>query len=138
MSTQVTTIVKSVVRRDWNDLEPKLIAFLATGLTATGLVQFAAFLGVHPTPAQAALAVLVISSIAGYIKSSSSKDTISGAATDGVVVNAPAPVPVNGGLGLASLLPTDASTPPAVVSAVDPQPVAADPAAPVAPAVPAL
>ena len=67
----VKTVTKSVITRDWNDLEPKLIAFLATGLTATALIQFAGYAGFALTPALASLIVVCVSAIAGYVKKSS-------------------------------------------------------------------
>lgn len=73
MSTKISTVIKSVVKRDWNDLEPKLVAFLATGLTASGVIEAAKYAGITLDPGQAGLAVVLLSSIAGYIKSSSSK-----------------------------------------------------------------
>ena len=68
--TTVITVTKNVIKRAWNDLEPKLIAFLATGLTVSGLLWAADYVGIHVTQEQAGLAVLVVSGIAGYIKSS--------------------------------------------------------------------
>lgn len=67
------TVTTSVITRAWNEIEPKLIAVLATGLTATGLIQYGDILGVHLSAEQAGLAVLIVSAIAGYIKSSTSK-----------------------------------------------------------------
>lgn len=71
--TIVRTITKNVITRAWHDLEPKLIAFLATGLTATALVSAADYVGVHLPDGLAALIVLIVGGIAGYIKSSTSK-----------------------------------------------------------------
>jgi hypothetical protein len=69
---KVSTIVKTVTRRAWTDLEPKLIAFLATGLTVTGVITAADYAGIHINADQASLAVVIISAIAGYIKKSTS------------------------------------------------------------------
>lgn len=73
---QFNTIVKTVSRRAWLDLEPKLIAFLATGLTVTGVIKAAEYAGVHISADQASLAVVIISAIAGYIKKSTSTQEI--------------------------------------------------------------
>lgn len=67
---KVSTIVKTVTRRAWHDLEPKVLAFLATGLTVTGVIAAADYAGVHVSADQASLAVVIISAIAGYIKKS--------------------------------------------------------------------
>lgn len=64
-------IIKDVTTRAWHDIEPKLIAWLTTGLTATGIIQYGDVVGVHITPAQGALAVVVVGTIAGYFKKSS-------------------------------------------------------------------
>lgn len=67
-----TQVLKNVTARAWNDLEPKLITWLTTGLTVTGIIQYGDVVGVHITPAQGALAVVVIGTIAGYFKHSTS------------------------------------------------------------------
>ncbi len=87
--TIVTTITKNVIHRAWTDLEPKLIAFLATGLTATALVAAAAYVGIPIPDGLASLIVLIVSGIAGYIKSSTTKITPTAppAAPLGYVVN---------------------------------------------------
>lgn len=68
--TTITTITKNVIKRAWTDLEPKLLAWLATGLTATLLIDAAAYVGVPITVPMAGAIVLVVGTIAGYIKSS--------------------------------------------------------------------
>ena len=68
--TTVITVTKNIIHRAWNDLEPKLIAFLATGLTASGLIWVADYVGFHLTSPEAALIVVLVSTIAGYIKAS--------------------------------------------------------------------
>lgn len=73
MSTKISTVIKSVIKRDWNDLEPKLVAWLAAGLTTSGVIEVAKYAGVTLDPGQAGLVVLIIGSIAGYITKSSSK-----------------------------------------------------------------
>lgn len=70
--TATTQVLKNVTARAWNDLEPKLITWLTTGLTVTGIVQYGDLAGLHIAPAQAALAVVVIGTIAGYFKHSTS------------------------------------------------------------------
>jgi hypothetical protein len=71
--TIVITVTKNVIHRAWSDLEPKLITFLATGLTATALVSAADYVGLKLPDGLASLIVLVVAGIAGYIKSSTSK-----------------------------------------------------------------
>lgn len=73
---KMSTIIKTVTRRAWTDLEPKVLAFLATGLTVTGIITAADYAGVHLSADQASLAVVIISAIAGYIKKSTSVQEI--------------------------------------------------------------
>jgi hypothetical protein len=80
---QVSTIIKTVTRRAWSDIEPKLIAWGLTGVSATGIISFASdYLHLHVTLWQAGLAVTIIGTIAGYLKKSTAKTEI------------PAPAPV--------------------------------------------
>ena len=69
----IRTITKNVLTRAWHDLEPKLLAFLATGLTATALIAAADYVGIHLPDGLASLIVLIVGGIAGYIKSSTVK-----------------------------------------------------------------
>ena len=85
MTTTTRTVTVSVLKRDWNDIEPKLLAFLATGLTATAVVSAADYVGIHLPDGLAALVVLIVGGIAGYVKSSTNK-------VDTTVEVVPAPV----------------------------------------------
>ena len=69
----IRTITKNVLTRAWHDIEPKLLAFLATGLTATALIAAADYVGIHLPDGLASLIVLIVGGIAGYIKSSTVK-----------------------------------------------------------------
>lgn len=60
--------VKVTIKRVWNDLSRKLLAFLAGGLTGSALVAGLDYLGVHLEPALASTIVVVVASVAGYIK----------------------------------------------------------------------
>lgn len=60
--------VKVTIKRVWNDLSRKLLAFLAGGLTGSALVAGLSYLGVHLEPALASTIVVVVASVAGYIK----------------------------------------------------------------------
>ena len=73
MTTTTRTVTVSVLKRAWTDLEPKLVAFLATGLTATAVVSAADYVGVHLPDGLAALIVLLVGGVAGYVKSSTNK-----------------------------------------------------------------
>ena len=73
MTTTTRTVTVTVLKRAWTDLEPKLIAFLATGLTATAVVSAADYVGVHLPDGLAALIVLLVGGVAGYVKSSTNK-----------------------------------------------------------------
>jgi len=111
--TTVITVTKNVIKRAWNDLEPKVIAFLATGLTVSGLLWAADYVGIHVTQAQAGLAVLVISGIAGYVKSSTTTVLPVTPVTPAVaLVAAPVAAPV---IGVDTGIPTAA---PVAVAAV--------------------
>jgi hypothetical protein len=65
-------VIKNPIPRAWNDLAPKLWAFLATGLTASIVVQIGAYFGLEVEPGFASVVVVVVGAIAGYIK----KDTV--------------------------------------------------------------
>lgn len=71
--TVIKTVIVNVAKRAWHDLEPKLIAFLATGLTATAVIAGADYVGIHLDPSLASLIVLILGGVAGYVKSSTSK-----------------------------------------------------------------
>ena len=73
MTTTTRTVTVTVLKRAWTDLEPKLLAFLATGLTATAVVSAADYVGVHLPDGLAALIVLLVGGVAGYVKSSTNK-----------------------------------------------------------------
>lgn len=55
------------IKRHWSRIAPKLIAFLATGLTASGLIGVLAAFGIELRPDLAATLVGATSSIAAYI-----------------------------------------------------------------------
>lgn len=74
--TVIKTVIVSVIKRAWHDLEPKLVAFLATGLTATAVIACADYVGIHLDPSLASLIVLVVCGLAGYVKSSTTKTAI--------------------------------------------------------------
>ena len=89
MATTTRTVTVTVLKRAWTDLEPKLIAFLATGLTATAVVSAADYVGVHLPDGLAALIVLLVGGVAGYVKSSTNKVDVP---VDAPVEVVPAPV----------------------------------------------
>jgi hypothetical protein len=71
--TIVNTITKNVLKRAWGDIEPKVLAFLATGLTGTLIVGAADYVGVHIDPTLAVAIATIVATIAGYLKSSTTK-----------------------------------------------------------------
>lgn len=85
--TATKTVLVTIIQRAWHDLEPKLIAFLATGLTATAIISGADYVGIKLDPSLASLIVLVVAGLAGYVKSSTTKVTVE---------NPPAATPVVG------------------------------------------
>ena len=76
MTTTTRTVTVSVLKRDWNDIEPKLLAFLATGLTATAVVSAGDYVGLHIPVGLAMLVVMVVGAVAEYIKSSTTKVSV--------------------------------------------------------------
>lgn len=54
--------------RAWTQLAPKLVAFLATGLTASGLIAALQVVGVHISAELATILVGGIASVAAYIQ----------------------------------------------------------------------
>jgi len=92
---QVSTQVKTVIKRAWHDIEPKLIAWGLTGVTVSGIAGFANdYLHIHISPLQAGLAVSIIGSIAGYLKASTNK-AASGLTAQPVPTDEVAPIVVD-------------------------------------------
>ena len=56
------------IKRNWANLAPKLIAFLATGLTASGLLYVLSAFSVTIAPELAVILVGAVSSLAAYIQ----------------------------------------------------------------------
>ena len=56
------------LKRHWVRLAPKLIAFLASGLTASGLLFVLAAFGIRLSPTLAVILVGAVSSIAAYVQ----------------------------------------------------------------------
>jgi hypothetical protein len=61
-------VIKNPIPRAWSDLAPKLVAFLATGLTASAVIQVGTYFGIDVEPGLASVIVVVVGSIAGYFK----------------------------------------------------------------------
>jgi len=72
-ATKVTTQITTITRRAWHDIEPKVLAFLATGLTAGLVTEAANYVGVNINPGLAVVISTCVASIAGYIKKSTTK-----------------------------------------------------------------
>ena len=92
MTTTTRTVTVSVLKRDWNDIEPKLLAFLATGLTATAVVSAGDYVGLHIPVGLAMLVVMVVGAVAEYIKSSTTKVSVPADVAPAPVEVVPAPV----------------------------------------------
>ncbi|TFB96514.1 MULTISPECIES: hypothetical protein [unclassified Cryobacterium] len=73
--TTITIITKNVLKRAWTDLEPKLLAWLISGLTASILITGLDYVGVHISAGAAGAIVLIVGTIAGYIKASTTTVT---------------------------------------------------------------
>jgi preprotein translocase subunit Sec61beta len=69
---QVSTVIKTVTRRAWHDIEPKVLAFLATGVSAGLVVEAGDYAGIHVNPSLAVLISTIVAAVAGYIKKSTS------------------------------------------------------------------
>ena len=68
--TIIATTTRNVLRRDWHSIEPKLLAFLATGITGAGVIAGAEFFGITLDPALASLVVIIAGAVAGFVKAS--------------------------------------------------------------------
>lgn len=102
---------KVTIRREWANVAPKVVTFAATGVTASGFVYVLGTLGVTVSPSLASVAVVIISAIAGYLKS----DTTllrGGGITQPAPVAAPVIVPV-----VPAPVATSVVTPPQVATA---------------------
>lgn len=55
------------VTRAWKALAPKLVAFLATGLTASTVIAVLHAVGIELDPGFAAYAVTIVSAVASYV-----------------------------------------------------------------------
>lgn len=64
--TVVTPPTPTVITRAWHDIAPKLLAYLATGLTGSAVVAILAALNITVAPGFAAAIVVGISAVAGY------------------------------------------------------------------------
>lgn len=96
-ATKVTTLFTTVTRRAWHDIEPKLYAWLATGVSATAVISFAQnYLGITVTVPEAGLVVTLLGFAAAYIKKSTSKSELpaSVSATGAVAVDPVEAAPV--------------------------------------------
>ncbi len=56
------------IKRQWAVLAPKLVAFLATGLTSSGVLYVLGAFGIQIAPTLAVIAVGGLSSVAAYIQ----------------------------------------------------------------------
>ena len=61
-----STLPEVAIKRAWHDLAPKLLAYLATGLTGSAVVAVLAALNITIAPGLAATIVVVVGAIAGY------------------------------------------------------------------------
>jgi hypothetical protein len=93
MTTTVRTITTDVLKRDWADIEPKLLAFGTTGCTAALIVEVGNYAGFTVQPALAVLLSTVIGLIAGYVKSSTAKTSVAAAPAILPAIVAPVFVP---------------------------------------------
>lgn len=72
MVVAIIAALASYIQRDklldlpWNALAPKLLVFILTSITATGLVTFLGYLHVDLHPVVAGLLVTLASAVAGY------------------------------------------------------------------------
>jgi hypothetical protein len=112
MTTIVQTITTSVIHRAWGDIEPKLLATLATGVSASFITEAASYVGYSINPGLAVLLSSLIGLLVGYWKSSTSK-----VLTPMIPVAIPAPVaaPVVAPVVVAPIAPADPSVPAASI-----------------------
>jgi hypothetical protein len=107
--TIVQTVTTNVIHRAWSDLEPKLLIFLATGLSAAVITEAANYIGYPINPGLAILISTLVSSIFGYLKSSTTKVLTPVAIVTPVSV--PVVVPNALPLGTVSLAPVEVIPP---------------------------
>lgn len=69
---------RTLVRRPWDDVSPKVIAGALSGVTASGLVWAGTLVGFHLDPALAAVVVTIATAVAGYWKRDSTTGTAGG------------------------------------------------------------
>jgi hypothetical protein len=87
----ITTITKTVLKRDWLAVEPKLLAVLAGLATGTALTELAKLFHYNLDPTLAVAIAGLLSLIVGYLKSSTlSKFPVAAAVTDVAAVVAAA------------------------------------------------
>ena len=56
----------TIAARAWHDIAPKLLAYLATGLTGSAVVSLLATFNITVAPGFAAAVVVAVGAIAGY------------------------------------------------------------------------
>jgi len=71
--TIIQTITKNVVKREWRDIEPKLIAALIVGVPTSAIIAYAASVGFVIPPGFAGLITLAVALIGGWAKASTTK-----------------------------------------------------------------
>lgn len=67
-ATPTTVTASFRIKRAWNRLAPKVLAFFATGVSATVVIQFADTFGYVIEPGAAAAIAIVVATVAGYFK----------------------------------------------------------------------
>lgn len=93
MPVNVAQISRTVVRRAWHDIEPKIQAGLLTGAFVTALIAEAGSAGIDVSPTLAALLTAAASFAGGWLKSSDARDWSFGGLTEQAPVEFLAPVP---------------------------------------------
>lgn len=69
----VTTVTKNVIKRDWLEIEPKLLAVAAGLASATALTEIATLFHYNLNPSVAVAVAGLLSLLVGYFKSSNLK-----------------------------------------------------------------
>lgn len=85
-----SSYIKTVLKRDWADLEPKILAFFSAGVSASVIIKFAEYFGVTLDPALAALIASALGLLAGYFKSGAVKQPLTVKSTDSIGLKAKA------------------------------------------------
>lgn len=77
-NTSKQSVVPVILKRAWDDIEPKVAAALVGGTVASALISEAALIGFPLDPGAASLLTALLSFLGGYLKHSTGRTTFEG------------------------------------------------------------